>query len=166
MFDCRVFQVPTRAEAVNCLIWRELDATRNSIQMAAQANFSHKQLHGKNCNELQEMLFQEKAINWNDYPSFFKRGTYIQRRKVVRAYTSSELDVLPLNHNAHKNPDLMVERTEIRSVDLPPLMKATNREAVVFDGADAITAIADTHLQTTQPAPPAHTSTPPDPAPR
>ena len=74
MFDSRVFNIP-KEEVNNCLLWRQQDATRNSIQSVAQANFSHKQLEGKNCNELQEMLRQEKGINWNDYPTHLKRGS-------------------------------------------------------------------------------------------
>ena len=61
-FDCLVWNIATEQEAVNCLIWRELDATRNSIQMAAQALYSHKQLHQKNISQMQEMLWQ-KGIN-------------------------------------------------------------------------------------------------------
>ena len=64
-FDCRVWTVPDMNEAVNYLIWREQDATRNSIQSAAQSVYSHRQLHGKNTKQLNEMLFQ-KGINWND----------------------------------------------------------------------------------------------------
>lgn len=74
LFDSRVFSIP-KEEVNNCLLWRQQDATRNSIQSVAQANFSHKQLEGKNCNELQEMLWQEKGINWNDYPTHLKRGS-------------------------------------------------------------------------------------------
>ena len=74
MFDSRVFNIP-KEEVNNCLLWRQQDATRNSIQSVAQANFSHKQLEGKNCNEIQEMLWQEKGINWNDYPTHLKRGS-------------------------------------------------------------------------------------------
>lgn len=74
MFDSRVFNIP-KEEVNNCLLWRQQDATRNSIQAVAQANFSHKQLEGKNCNELQEMLWQEKGINWNDCPTHLKRGS-------------------------------------------------------------------------------------------
>lgn len=74
MFDSRVFNIP-KEEVNNCLLWRQLDATRNSIQAVAQVNFSPKQLHGKNCNELQEMLFQEKSINWSDYETHLKRGS-------------------------------------------------------------------------------------------
>ena len=74
MFDSRVFNIP-KEEVNNCLLWRQQDATRNSVQSVAQANFSHRQLEGKNCNELQEMLWQEKGINWNDYPTNLKRGS-------------------------------------------------------------------------------------------
>lgn len=74
MFDSRVFTVPVD-EVCNCLIWRQQDATRNSIEAVGQANFSHKQLHCKTCNDIQEMLWQEKQINWNDFPVDCKRGS-------------------------------------------------------------------------------------------
>ena len=73
-FDSRVFNIP-KEEVVNCLIWRQQDSTRNSIQMVGQANFSHKQLQGKNCNDIQDMLMLQKGINWNDYPTTLKRGS-------------------------------------------------------------------------------------------
>lgn len=78
-FDSRVFTIPEREEVLNYLRWRQMDATRNSIQMAGHANFSDKQLHGVGCNGIQEMLFSQKGINWNDYPEGFKRGRLIQR---------------------------------------------------------------------------------------
>lgn len=74
MFDSRCFNIP-KEEVANYFLWRQQDATRNSIQMAGQYNFSHKQLQGKSCNEIQDMLFTEKGVNWNDYPTCAKRGT-------------------------------------------------------------------------------------------
>ena len=74
MFDSRCFNVP-KEEVTNFVYWRQLDATRNSIQMVGQANFSHKQLQGKSCNMIQDMLFTEKGINWNDLPIVKKRGS-------------------------------------------------------------------------------------------
>lgn len=74
MFDARVFNIP-KEEVVNCLLWRQQDCVRNSIQSVGQANFSHKQLEGKNCNDIQDMLMTEKGINWNDYPTHLKRGS-------------------------------------------------------------------------------------------
>lgn len=78
-FDARVFTVPSAVEAANYFIWRQRDAVRNSVSMAAQAHFSHKSLHGLNGNEMQERLWREKGVNWNDYPDGAKRGRVCQR---------------------------------------------------------------------------------------
>lgn len=72
-FDARCFNVP-KEEVTNLIYWRQLDATRNSIQMVGQANFSQGRLQHKTCEDIQEMLFQEKGINWNDYSIPEKRG--------------------------------------------------------------------------------------------
>lgn len=74
MFDCRCFNIP-KEEVTNCVYWRQLDATRNSIQMVGQANFSHKELQNKSCNEIQDMLMTQKGINWNNFPTYQKRGS-------------------------------------------------------------------------------------------
>ena len=74
MFDARCFSIP-KEEVCNYFLWRQNDCVRNSIQMVAQANFSHKQLQNKSCDELQEMLWQEKNINWNDFETVKKRGS-------------------------------------------------------------------------------------------
>lgn len=73
-FDCRAFNVP-KEDVCNCILWRQQDATRNSIQSLAQANFSHKALQGLNCNQLQDKLMIEKEINWNDLDTVKKRGS-------------------------------------------------------------------------------------------
>ena len=73
MFDARCFNIP-KEEVCNCVYWRQLDATRNSIQMVGQANFSHKELQGKSCNEIQDMLHEQRGINWNDFLTRWKRG--------------------------------------------------------------------------------------------
>ena len=74
MFDARVFNIP-KEEVTNLIYWRQLDATRNSIQMVGQANFSHKELQNKSCNMIQNMLLTEKDINWNNFPTHQKRGS-------------------------------------------------------------------------------------------
>ena len=74
MFDSRVFTIP-KEEVCNYLIWRQQDATRNSIQSVGQENFSQKDLHGKSCNNIQDMLMLQKGINWNDYSTTLKRGS-------------------------------------------------------------------------------------------
>ena len=82
MFDARVFNIP-REEVTNYFYWRQLDASRNSIQMVRQANFSHKELQQKSCNDIQDMLMTQKGINWNDFPAYQKRGSCVVRNKVV-----------------------------------------------------------------------------------
>ena len=74
MFDARVFNIP-KEEVCNCVLWRQNDATRNSIEMVGQAHFSQSQLHKKTCNQIQDMLMLEKGINWNNVPTHLKRGS-------------------------------------------------------------------------------------------
>ena len=82
MFDARCFNIP-KEEVTNLVYWRQLDASRNSIQMIGQANFSHKELQNKSCNDIQDMLMIQKGINWNDLPTYQKRGSCCVRNKIV-----------------------------------------------------------------------------------
>jgi tRNA(His) 5'-end guanylyltransferase len=131
VFDCRVWQVPTTAEAANVFLWREQDATKNAISMAAQSVYSHKQLQNKNGSEMKKMLSQ-KDIDFNDYPSFFKRGTFVQRREKTCKLTPKEIIELPPHHAARKNPDLKFMRTEIVILEMPKFSSVKNRENVIF----------------------------------
>lgn len=79
VFDARAFIVP-REEVANYIYWRQLDCVRNSIQLAGQAYFSHKQLQNKNCDQIQEMLWQEHQVNWSKYPNWFKNGVAIYKQ--------------------------------------------------------------------------------------
>lgn len=90
MFDARVFNIP-KEEVTNLVYWRQLDATRNSIQMVGQANFSHKELQGKSCNMIQDMLMTQKGINWNDLPIHQKRGSCCIKNKIVLEYEGSRM---------------------------------------------------------------------------
>jgi tRNA(His) 5'-end guanylyltransferase len=75
-FDARVFTIPSKNEVENYFIWRQQDCVRNSIASVAQSLYSHKELHGKNSNQMQEMCWQ-KGINWNDYEPELKRGRLV-----------------------------------------------------------------------------------------
>lgn len=137
VFDNRVWEVSVPYEATNCFIWREKDATRNSIQMAAHSVYSHKECHKKNTSQLQEMLFQ-KGINWNNYPAYFKRGVYVRKRSIERKFKKDELENLPPKHIAHTNPDAVVKRSVVMREDFPPLATIDNRVEVILYGADPI----------------------------
>jgi tRNA(His) guanylyltransferase len=78
MFDARAFTIPDPIEVENYFIWRQNDASRNSIQMVARSLYSHKQLHNKGIKELHDMI-HAKGENWNNYTSGEKRGRVIMK---------------------------------------------------------------------------------------
>ena len=81
-FDSRAFVLP-KEEVVNYFLWRQQDATRNSVQMLARTLYSHKQLQNKGNSELQELCFQ-KGVNWNDCLTSQKRGRCIVKTKTMK----------------------------------------------------------------------------------
>lgn len=81
VFDARAFNIPAH-EVQNYFVWRQQDATRNSINSVGQANFPHKALHGLNTDQVQELLFKEKGINWNDLAVCNKRGVCLFKKTV------------------------------------------------------------------------------------
>ncbi|QDP42940.1 tRNA-His guanylyltransferase [Bacillus phage vB_BmeM-Goe8] len=76
LFDSRAYVLP-RDEVNNYFLWRQQDATKNSVSMVAQANFSHQSLQGLNGSKMQDKLMLEKGINWNDLPTWQKRGACV-----------------------------------------------------------------------------------------
>lgn len=76
-FDARAFTIPDPVEVHNYFIWRQQDATRNAISMVGHHEFSPKEMHGLDTNQVQEKLFQERNINFNDFPVAAKRGRVI-----------------------------------------------------------------------------------------
>lgn len=135
-FDCRVWVVPSLVEAANVFLWRQQDAARNSVQMAARHHFSHKACDHLNGKELQEKLHAEAGVNWNDYPPSFKRGTFVKHAKTRRAFTAAELADLPEKHDARRDPSLVVERRIIVECDLD-LRGIEDRCAALFTDATA-----------------------------
>ena len=130
-FDCRVWQVPSFAEAVEVFMWREADAVKNSITMAASAYYSHKELHGVGSKDKHQMLF-EKGVNWNHYPAFFKRGVYFQRRVFERPLTTQEIESIPGPHRPA--PGTLFKRSKVVDIELPPISKVKNIKDVLFLG--------------------------------
>lgn len=131
-FDARVWQVPTREDALDVFVWREDDATKNSLSMAARAHYGHSELHGKACAQLHDLL-HARGVNWNDYPGRYKRGVYLRRETYQRVYTPEQLARIPERHRPP--PGATVERTEVRVMDMPPIRKVANALETLFDGA-------------------------------
>jgi tRNA(His) 5'-end guanylyltransferase len=139
LFDCRAFNIPFN-EINNYFIWRQQDAVRNSIQMIGHANFSPKQLHGKTCNQIQDMLFKEKEINWNNVEPYFKRGWGVSLTRGnfgyinVPTFTENRLFIESLMHETYvkAHPEL---KKEISFEDMQKLVDAN--EKLVKDLKDA-----------------------------
>ena len=93
MFDARCFNIP-REEVTNLIYWRQLDATRNSIQMVGQANFTHNELQNMSCNDIQNMLLTKRDINWNDFPIHLKRGTACIKNDEGKWFIDKEMPIL------------------------------------------------------------------------
>lgn len=137
-FDCRIYQTPTLEDAAAQLLWRENDATKNSIYTLAWSMFSHGSLQNLNGNQLQDKMMLEKQVNWNDLPVKYKRGTYIRREETTRNFTIEDLKTLPPKHKAHTDPSLVLTRHEIKDVELPILNKVGNLSDFIFNGATPI----------------------------
>ena len=132
-FDCRIYQTPTLKDAVNQILWREIDASKNSVQMLGHFHFSHNELNNLNTDQIQDKLFREKGVNWNDLEPKFKRGTYVMRKKLLVPFSKDEIDKLPLKHEARINPDLVIERSVVEVVDVPIFSKIENKVGVIFN---------------------------------
>ena len=93
MFDARCFNVPIN-DVCNCVLWRQKDATRNSINSLGQSWFKHKELDGKNTNQVQDMLFEKYGINWNNLSTVEKRGTAIIKDEEDKWIIDEEMPIL------------------------------------------------------------------------
>lgn len=129
LFDARVFQYPNLELAAECFFWREADATRNSLTMAAHAYYSPKELHKAGFSKKHDML-HAKGVNWTDYPAFFKRGTYVRRESELRTLSPEELSRIPEKHR----PTGPIMRTSLRELDMPPAPQILNPLNVLFFG--------------------------------
>lgn len=132
-FDCRVWQVPSLADAADVFVWREDDAGKNSISMAAGAYYADAELDGQHSGRKLELL-AHAGVDWHAYPAFFQRGTYLQRRPHQRALTDDELARIPAAHRPP--PGTLVERHHVVALDLPPVRTLANLTAVLFERAD------------------------------
>ena len=81
LFDSRCFNIP-KEEVANCILWRQQDAIRNSINSVGQANFSHKELQGLSTDQILRKLLEEKQIDWNKLPVHLQRGSCCIKREV------------------------------------------------------------------------------------
>lgn len=132
-FDCRVIQLPDKSEAANMLLWRERDAQKNSMSMAAQSVFSHSMLHKKTTEEMREML-SKAGVDYDAYPVYAKRGTFLRREVEYRTLSETERMAIAAPHRPP--PEQQFLRSSVRAIAMPDFRTVRNRSEVIFDGAD------------------------------
>lgn len=118
-FDARCFNIP-REEVCNLIYWRQTDAIRNSIQACGQAAFSHKELQGKSCEEIKEMLKEDETpLDWDkDIPIYCQRG--------CACYKEDYIDTIETKDGF---PNIVI-RTRWKTDREMPILKGENREYV------------------------------------
>lgn len=115
VFDARFFIVPDPQEVVNCMIWRQQDATRNSIEQYGRSMFSHAEMQNKNNAEVQEMMFQ-KGFNWDAAPTWTKRGAVVTKEKVdweIPIFTQDPKYLIELYYSKLEEPVPVKEKSEV-----------------------------------------------------
>lgn len=129
LFDARVFNIP-KEEVTNCIYWRQLDASRNSIQMVGQAMFPHKELQGKSCNDIQDMLMEQKGINWNDFPTDQKRGSCVIKEKYYVYVNEDGVGEEIVPEEAEHFTEELTARTRWKVDKNIPIFKADGRDYI------------------------------------
>lgn len=118
-FDARIYQVPSNMELMNSFLWREADCRRNSVSMAAQAKFSHKELQRKDTETMRQMLFSI-GEPYENLPEFFRKGSYFKRITVEVPIP----DEVPLEH---RDPSGVMLRGRILRVKNHPWQTTAER---------------------------------------
>lgn len=132
-FDCRVWQVPSQEEAANTLLWRAMDARKNSVSSACRAHFSAKAMHGKCQADMREMM-AGKGIDFDTaYPAEDRLGVYFRRITGMREIDDGAWSRIP---DKHKPESRIVTRSWVEAILMPFFGDVKNRAAVIFDGAN------------------------------
>lgn len=127
LFDARCFNIP-KEEVTNLIYWRQLDATRNSIQMVGQAHFSHDELQDKTCNMIQDMLMTKYGINWNDFTVPCKQGTACIK---VATKVTENIKREPQPFGEDRVTTTIIEERPIWTIDKNmPILKGEDRKYV------------------------------------
>ena len=127
VFDCRIWQVPSLSVAAENLMWREMDASKNSISMAAHALFGSKRL--ENVPTKQRLaLLEQHGYFWNELDARLKRGSFFKKVIEWRELTEEELEKIPAQHR----PNHPVERSAIKRMEWERLTTMTNAMQVLF----------------------------------
>lgn len=130
-FDCRIFQVSNKELVVKYLEWRERDANKNAISMAAFSQFSHTRLHGMKSAQKIELLKTVANIEFSEYPRFFRQGTFL--KKIVRNVPIEESIRLNIKEKYRPEYGTLVTRSFVEEQDWLRCNQMTNFVNVIFE---------------------------------
>jgi len=134
-FDCRVLNLPTLEEAANMVMWRSMDAVKNSITLLALKYFSDRQIHGKNGDEKIQML-AEKGVDYYALPEEYRLGAFFRREVYEKTLTPEEISKIPeKKRTLDANGGMTVVRSHIVGFSLGmPLIEIKNKAEALFSG--------------------------------
>lgn len=132
-FDGRAVPFPTLDLAAKAIHWREIDARRNAVSMAARSVFGPNELSGRSSLEQREMM-ASKDLDFYTFPEVFRRGAFVRRIKILRDLTPEEMTKIPEKHR----PTGPVERSSVEQISLPNLSLIENLSDVLVDGVDPV----------------------------
>lgn len=127
-FDCRIWQVADLETAAENIMWRQWDAYKNSVSMAAHALFSNKELHGVNTRGKIDMMYNA-GYKWGKLPSSFRRGSLYWKVQELKMLTDEELSRIPEQHR----PTEPILRNVIKEHDVGRLTSIINKVGVLFN---------------------------------
>ena len=129
-FDARVFQLPSEVEATNAILWRYLDAMKNSVSMYARHFYSSKMLQGKDQRKMIEMISQKSDVKYHDLSEVCRTGSFVRRRTREVFLDPNDFDDRVKQHIDFDEP---VIRSFIDVESIPDFHKATNRTGIIFE---------------------------------
>lgn len=130
-FDCRVWQVPSQEEAANTLLWRALDARKNSVSSACRAHFSAKKMHGKRQADMLDMLASVGVDFDTAYSVEDRHGVFFRRVTCERQIDDETWEKIPEKHRPNSR---LAMRSLVEAIPMPFFRDVTNRAAVIFNG--------------------------------
>lgn len=133
VFDCRIWQVPSLSIAADNLMWREMDASKNSINMAAYSIFAARELENVPAKHRLEML-EAEGFHWNLLDSRLKRGSFFKKVTELKTLTEEEREKIPVQHRPDENQKF--ERSTIKRMDWWKLTSMLNTMEVLFLDAE------------------------------
>ena len=134
-FDCRAYNSPTIHEAINAIRWREWDAKKNSISMAAHAVASNSVLDGLDGLDRKQLL-ASKGMIWDDFDNHFKYGTYVKRTTYTIELSDEQWN--KLSDKAKEKTSRTCVRSKIAEINIPHVSKISNYTDVIVNGATPI----------------------------